>query len=274
MDVLEELHRLMAPEEAERSPLPVESREQIAQYLLLFEVSGGEDLDTLVDSTLQHGRVLIRGVDGTAEEAIAAAHRYDRYAVDVMPKGTRATTGGIGLLAARLGPQIYESTLRGFVMALLLIAAVLAVLFRSARVGLISLIPNLFPVAISVALVPVFFAQIDTDTLTFVPICVGIAVDDTIHFLARYRIERAAGAERVDAVHTTICEAGHGIVRTSVILIAGFVILLAADYLPIATVGMLLPVTLATAVLMDLTVVPAMAQLGLLDPAQKLGAGR
>ncbi len=265
VDVLEELHRLMAPARAQVEPLPIESRQQIAQYLLLFEVSGGEQLDSLVDGSLQHGRLIVRGRDGTAEMAIEAAQKYDAWAKELMPKGVVATAGGIGLLAARLGPAIYASTLKGFTTAMLLIALVIVVLFRSVRVGVLSLIPNLFPVAAGLAMVPVFFEQIDVDTMTFIPICVGIAVDDTLHFLARYRIERERGSERSAAVRDTICEAGHGIVRTSLILVAGFTILLMADYQPVATVGLLLPVTLMTAVLMDLIVVPAMALLGLFD---------
>lgn len=265
LDPLERMHRLMAPELAKDNPLPAETPQQIAQYLLLFEVSGGEALDSIMDPTGQHTRMILRGVDGTAEDVIAAAVNYDRWAADALPETTTAAANGIGLLAARLGPAIFDSTVEGFGIALALIAVMLGFLFRSVRVGALSLIPNLFPVAAGLVGIPFMFEQIDVDTLTFIPVCVGIAVDDTIHFLARFRIERRKGLDRADAVSATIREAGHGILRTSLVLIAGFAVLLLADYQPVATVGLLLPVTLFAAVLMDLTLAPAMAQLGWID---------
>jgi predicted RND superfamily exporter protein len=265
LDPLERMHALMAPEMARKTPIPAETREQVAQYFLLFEMSGGEELDALMDASGQHTRIILRGVDGTAEEVIEAAKDYDRWAAEELPDGTTAATNGIGLLAARLGPAIFEATLQGFGGALLLIAVMLGLLFRSVRVGALSLIPNLLPVAAGLVFVPILFEQIDVDTLTFIPVCVGIAVDDTIHFLARFRIERRKGLGRADAVTATIREAGHGIMRTSVVLIVGFSVCLLADYQPVAIVGLLLPATLVAAVVMDLTLAPAMAQLGWID---------
>ncbi len=99
-------------------------------------------------------------------------------------------------------------------------------------------------------------------------ICIGIAVDDTIHFLSRYRIERRRGLGRDDAVRATIVEAGHGITRTSLILVGGFSVLLMSDVRGLRVAGVMLPATLASAVLLDLTLVPAVAQLGRLEPRE------
>lgn len=264
LDVLKTLHAVMAPELAKVRPLPDERQEMVAQYLFLFELSGGDDLDPFIDDGQQHARIVVRGNDATAEEVMAAADRYDQLAREILPPGIRGETNGIGLLAARLGPVVLASTVQGFAGALLVIAFLMAVLFRSVRIGLLSLLPNLLPVAAGLGAIPLFFEQLDIDALIFVPVCVGIAVDDTIHFLARYRLERAehSGAE---AVARTLMESGHGIVRSSVILGAGFLVLLLADYQPIAVVGFLLPLCIGAAVVMDLVVVPAMARLGWFD---------
>jgi len=262
-DVIEQVHEEMGGEMTEGA---------VSQYLLLFEMSGGSDLDKLVDDTRRHARYSIRTRDGTAEGLVAIADEIEVMAAEIMPEGATVEMNGLAVLAARLGPRILSTSLQGFSFVLALIALLMAVLFRSARVGLLSLIPNMLPVGLGVVAVHVVFELVDADTLTFLAICIGVAVDDTIHFLARYRIERSTRDVRSDAVSATILEAGHGIVRTTVILVAGFSVLAWSDYVPLATMGWMLPITLASAVLLDLTLLPAMVELGLIDPGARTPA--
>ena len=268
-DVLEQMHQVMAPSDAAKLP---SAEATIAQYLLLFEMSGGRDLDALVDDSRRYARYALRSYDGTAEGLVVIGEDIEAIGSQVLPKGATADAGGLSMLAARLGPRLLSTSLQGFATVLGLIAILMAILFRSLRVGLMSLVPNVLPVGLGVVTVHLVFEQVDADTLTFLAICIGVAVDDTIHFLARYRIERTGAASRADAVTATIHEAGHGIVRTSVILVAGFTVLGLSDYQPLATMGWMLPITLASAVLLDLTLLPAMVTLGLLDPKARADA--
>jgi predicted RND superfamily exporter protein len=80
----------------------------------------------------------------------------------------------------------------------------MTLLFGSLRVGLLSVLPNLLPVAMGVAIVWMSLSQVDADTMIYLTICIGIAVDDTIHFLSRYRLERRRGLEREAAVRAAI----------------------------------------------------------------------
>ncbi len=238
----------------------------IAQDLLLFEVSGGESLGAFVDETFQHARMTVRVPEGSAEAVVAFAEAIDAEAARRFPAGARAEANGIGLQSARLGPRLLETSMEGFAGALVLIAALMTLLFRSIKVGVLSILPNVFPVAAGLVGAALIFEQVDVDALTSMAICIGIAVDDTIHFLSRFRIERARGLDREAAVQVAMMEAGYGILRTTVILVFGFVVLLWASYAPIRTMGFMLPATLITAVLLDLSMVPAMARLGWLEP--------
>ena len=202
----------------------------------------------------------------SAEQAVAFAEQVDSRAREVLPNDVALEPNGIGLLAARLGPRALRSALKGLLAALCLIGVLIAILFRSLRVGLLSLVPNLLPVAIGVFAVASCFEQVDLDTVNMLAVCLGIAVDDTIHFLTRYRIERRKGSSRPAAIETTILEAGHGILRTSIILTCGFAVMMLSDYQPVAHIGMMLPAVLAAAVILDLTLVPALARLGVLEP--------
>ncbi|MCA9525336.1 MAG: MMPL family transporter [Myxococcales bacterium] len=262
-DVLGRMHRLLAPERGEALPT---TREQIAQYLLLFEMSGGQGLAQLVDAGGRTLRVTIRMPYLSAERAIELADRVEALAAEHLPPDVRTHVTGMAMLAARAGPVILSTSLKGLAGAVVLIALVMGLLFGSVRVAVLSIVPNVLPVALGLATVWLTLPQVDADTMVYLTICIGIAVDDTIHFLARFRLERAKGLGRADAVEATLRETGHGILRTSLILIAGFVVMLASDYLGLQTLGLILPGTLAFAVVLDLTMVPAMAQLGLLEP--------
>ncbi|MEZ4464281.1 MAG: MMPL family transporter [bacterium] len=265
-DVLGRMHRLLVPERGE--PLPT-TREQIAQYLLLFEMSGGQGLDQLVDASGRRLRVTIRMPYLSAERAIELADHVEALARDTLPADVTTKVTGMAMLAARAGPVILSTSLKGLAGAVVLIALVMGLLFGSVRVAVLSIVPNVLPVALGLATVWVALPQVDADTMVYLTICIGIAVDDTIHFLARFRLERAKGLGRADAVEATLRETGHGILRTSLILIAGFVVMTASDYLGLQTLGLILPATLAFAVVLDLTMVPAMAQLGLLEPRSR-----
>ncbi len=261
-DVFARMHAIMAPE---RGALP-DTPEMIAQYLLLFEMSGGGDLSAFLDPELGHIRMTMRMPDLTAEQGLEVSSLFESQAKALMPPGVEAHCTGLGLILAGTGPVILETSLQGLGVALLLIGMIMGLLFRSLRVAVLSMIPNLMPVAFGIVLASLILVQVDADAVINLTICLGIAVDDTIHFLSRYRIERRKGLSRDDAVSVTIVEAGHGIIRTSLILFGGFAVLFSSDYVGLQFTGLMVPATLATAVLLDLTMVPAMAQLGLIEP--------
>ena len=264
--ILGRIHSIIAPAVAQAEPMP--AGRTVSEYLLLFGSAGGA-IDTLLDPSQQFLRITARSRNLSAEKALDLVARIEALGAEILPKTATVHVTGVGMLAARAGPVIVSNALMGLAGALVLIALLMSALFGSIRVGLLSVVPNLLPVAIGVAAVWACLPQVDADTLIYLTICVGIAVDDTIHFLARYRLERQRGLDREAATRATILEAGHGIVRTSIILVAGFSATLFSGYLGLQTLGLILPVTLIAAVILDLTMVPAMAQLGLLEPRIK-----
>ena len=264
VDLLRELHTILAPNQSPNHDLPM-SRSLIAQYLLLFEASGGENMETLVDETGQYARMSIHTSHMSAETFIALADQIDAKARELLPASVSAHSNGFSLQAARVAPVMLAQSFPALSSTLILIAILLGLLFRSINIGVLSIIPNILPVGIALLSVWLVYGLIDADALTFLTVCICIAVDDTIHFLSRYRIEREKGQERDNAVEAAIVEAGLGIVRTSIILTIGFSVMVTADYTGSSLVGVMLPVTMIFAVILDLTILPAMASLGLFD---------
>ena len=128
--------------------------------------------------------------------------------------------------------------------------------FRSVKGGLISIVPNLFPILAAFGMMGFLGYSLDLDTLLVAPIAIGIAVDDTIHFLTRYRMEQIAGAEPKLAVKHTFREVGQAMVFTSVILSAGFLLFTTSQHNGLSHFGFLSATAILSAVISDLFFLP------------------
>ena len=138
------------------------------------------------------------------------------------------------------------------------IFALIAVLFRSVRTGLISAVPNLFPLVITVAWMKLRGFELTAGNVIVFAISLGIAVDDTIHFLARYRQEIKQNASSSDAVRATLFSCGKAIVLTSVLIVCGLSVLIFSDFVPTRRFAELTAITMLAALPGDLVLLPSL----------------
>ena len=150
-------------------------------------------------------------------------------------------------------------------MSILSIALLMMLAMGSIRVGLVSMFPNLLPLLALGGWVGFFWDAMDSDTLIVAVMAIGIGVDDTIHFLVRYRLEAARSATTAEAIERTFHFAGRAIAMTTIILTMGFLPFAASDYFTVDMIGKLLPTALIVALLADLLLVPALVQLRWLE---------
>lgn len=141
------------------------------------------------------------------------------------------------------------------------IFVVLVGVFRSLRIGLISLLPNLLPLALTLALMPLYGYQLNTSTAIVFTITIGMAVDNTIHILIRFRNRRRDGLGFEEALADTFHHAGSAVVASNLLLIAGFGILFTSDFEPVFRVAALTTTTIAAAMLSALLVLPPLLRL-------------
>jgi len=125
-------------------------------------------------------------------------------------------------------------------------------------------LPNALPLLMTGGLLGLLYDQLDSDALVLAMLAIGIGVDDTIHFLMRYRMESMKGLTPAEAISRTFHYAGRGIVVTTVVLTLGFLPMATSAYWPISIYGTFLPLTLIFALAADLFLVPALAHLNLL----------
>ncbi len=264
VDLIGAMHPLLGGSGA----LP-DSREALAQYLLLFELSGGADLDRLVDFDRQTLRMLARVPAGGVRAVYEAGKSAEREAEARPLPGVETVdaTGFTYLLGSWLG-EIVAGQRRGLLLSFGIIGVMMVGGLRSLRTGLWSMVPNLVPIVVLGGMLGLFTEHLDSDTMIVGMIALGIGVDDTIHFLVRYRLERqraeAAGEPLGTAIHRTFRFAGRAIVMTTVVLGLGFLPLALSDYYSVWMFGAYLPMALVLALVADLLLVPALARLGLL----------
>lgn len=135
---------------------------------------------------------------------------------------------------------------------------VLTIFYRSIRIGLISIVPNLFPLAATAAMLVVTGQYLEMVTVCVFTICVGIAVDDTIHFLTRYQEEMKSGGDHQDVIRRAFTGVGSALLMTTIVLVAGLASAIAGDSRDARIFGIMGCLTLSTALFADVLLLPAM----------------
>ena len=240
VDLIELLHAELAPESNEVLPTGTNT---IAQYLLLFEMSGGEGLYRLLDDSQSTLHLTVR----LSNNDLVRTNRLGTSIVDEL----EATLGpdysvevtGLTYLFGGWIDFIMEGQKRGFLFAFLSTTLMMFVCLRSWRATIVSMIPNALPLLAMGGVLGFLWDKVDSDTMMVAMIAIGIAVDDTIHFLTRFRMECERQMTLDDAITQTFAHTGRGIVKTTIILCLGMAPFNLSDYLSTRMMGTLLPLT-------------------------------
>ena len=157
-------------------------------------------------------------------------------------------------------------------VASLIIFAVLAIVYRSLRLGLISIIPNMFPLSIAGVYLVVTGQSLEIVTVCAFTVCLGIAVDDTIHFLTMYQEEKARTGDDMIAIQNAFTGVGTALIMTTIILVAGFLTVLISDSRDHFIFGSMAIITLSAALFADLVFLPALLAQYMTAPSKTLDA--
>ncbi|MEZ4826090.1 MAG: MMPL family transporter [Bacteroidia bacterium] len=153
---------------------------------------------------------------------------------------------------------LIQNLLQSLVIAFLVIALMMGMLFRSLRMVAISLLPNVLPLIMVAGIMGFAGIALKPSTALVFGVAFGIAVDDSIHFLARYRLARRLGDTVSDAISNSFHDTGVSMIYTSVILFIGFVCFTASDFGGTQSLGLLTSLTLAIALFSNLLFLPSL----------------
>lgn len=242
------------------SPGPA-TRRAVAETLLLLSLGDEADLlGRLVDDDRSSTVVCIRYLPhdfqrlGTFRDRVSSwidEHFRDRPRVEAHVTGT-------AVLCANTLPPILEGLERGLFLALGLIFVLMVLVFRSWMLGLISMVPNLLPICLTLGAMGLLGIPLNIGTAPVASVALGLAVDDTIHYLVRFRRELARDGDPDKAVERAIVTTGRPILITSLVLAAGFSVLVLSGFQPTRNLGVLIGLTMISALVADLIVLPAL----------------
>ncbi len=165
---------------------------------------------------------------------------------------------GTTVVALKTNDYLVQSLVNSLGIALLFISIVMAFMFRKKSILFASLVTNLIPIFTVLGILSWLGVSIRPPTAMTFSVALGIAVDDSLHFLLRYRKELKQGMTRVEAIKTTIMNTGSALMITTTILVSGFSVLLLSAFLPTYQFGLLSAGMIGTALLCDLTLLPAL----------------
>ncbi|MEM6263267.1 MAG: MMPL family transporter [Bacteroidota bacterium] len=235
-----------------------DTQEEIDELFALAELQAGEEvLSTFLSDDRQMSRLSSRLPDiGTdafdSLQTALAAHM--------------AVHGDTSLVTYRLTGHAYltehnlrylrRSLMGGLMVAFIIIGAIMGVVFRSWRMLLISMLPNFIPLLLTGGVMGLFGITLSPSTAIVFVIAFGIAVDDTIHFLTRFRLEIHRGNGLETAIYNTLQGTGKAMILTSIVLLGGFVLLLLSDFGGTFNTGFFTGLTIVFALVSDLLLLP------------------
>jgi predicted RND superfamily exporter protein len=253
VDILKEINQALNENRSEFYAVP-QDRLLVAQELLLFENSGSDDLEDIVDPQFRVGRMTLKipWIDAISYPEFIETIKQ-RYGEIVGTAAGITVTGRVPLLSRTLKAVII-SMARSYVIAFLVIAPLMILLLASFKWGLISMIPSLSPILITLGLMGWFEFTLDGFTLLIGSVAIGLAVDDTIHFTHNFRRYHERSGDARQAIRETLQTTGQALLFTTLVLCASF---LRSTF----NFGILTGFALAVAFLANVTLGPALMTL-------------
>lgn len=253
-DYIKRMNKVMNADDDKFYSIP-ESNEMVAQYLLLYEMSGDpENLVKVVNYDYNKLNITfqLKGDDSkTINEAMAVINGFEK---SFNEKGIDVKYAGSGYKALIFSDLILEGQIKSLIMSMVLVFFLLVIMFRSFKAGLIGSIPIVITALISFGVMGLFNIALSTTTALLSSIAIGIGVDYAIHFLQNYKVYVGQTHSRYEAIHETMKHTGSAIFSNAVVVIAGFLVMLFSVFPPNRMLGLLVSMNMFTSFIGTLSV--------------------
>ncbi len=255
VDIVKESNRVLLPEQG--AEIPTEQG-TLTDFLFLYEMGGGEMLDQFVSFDSKQIRIAVRTRAVSTEQSYEIMQQVESYVAETFdPHVTASVTGPI-VHIKETSDYLSKGQLDSFLWAFLAISLVLVVVLKSWSLGLLSLLPNVLPILVSVGLMGWMDMPLSQSLIIFSPLILGVAVDDTIHFLSRFKVAFDQEGDYAEAIRYAITKAGRPLVFTTTILSTGFSVLTLSVINESVIFGYMSGMAFSWALLADLILLPAL----------------
>ena len=259
-DVLKEIHMALNENQKEFYKIP-QNQALIAQEFLLFENSGSDDLEEIVDSQFSKTRLSIKA---PWVDSVEYVELIDELQVLLKSEfkgiATISVTGTLPILSTTITKSI-KSSIESYIIAFIVIAILMVILIGSFKLGFLSMVPNLTPIMFAIAFMVVFNLPLDMFTILIGAIAIGMVVDDTIHYMHNFKRYYSIHQDVDEAIRLTLHSTGRAILITSMVLSSGFLVFMFASMTNLFNFGLITGITVVVAMVTNLVLTGALMKL-------------
>jgi len=261
VDVIAQPNQALLGGAPEHRKVP-DTQQGVNERFVAFESAGPDELKRLmtIDGTKTHLTIRNRWQDASAYIPYAAFLDQEIERLIPEDKARVTPTGAVFSLLSSVGSLIAD-LMRSFGVAFVVITFLMLAMLRDVRLALVAMVPNLLPIAYIMGFMGMVGIPIDMNNILIASIALGIAVDDTIHFLHHFKVHYDRSGDVDQAIHHSLHHSGRAIVVTSVVLTAGFCIYLGSQMVNIQRFGLLIALVVVLALFLDLICTPALLRL-------------
>lgn len=259
-DIMKRLNRNMHADDDGMYRLP-DDRNLAAQYLLMYEMSlpYGLDLNNQINVDKSATRMVVTLKTLSTNHMIELEKRSDKWIAENTKYIRAAAASGPTMMFAHIGKRNIISMLGGTTIALVLISLIMIVALRSFKLGMTSMVPNLVPAAMGFGVWGMLVGEVGLALSVVTSMTLGIVVDDTVHYMSKYQRARVEkGYDPEQAVRYAFTSVGRALLVTSVVLIAGFLVLAFSSFKLNSGMGLLTALVIALALLADFLLLPTL----------------
>jgi uncharacterized protein len=237
-----------------------ESTSKLRTIRRIVKIAGGGKLyNMLVDST-----ETVTRISGTIPDIgnLAVSAKNKKLLAFIkksnFQSGVKFKLTGTAHLFDKNIRYLSTSLIQGLLASILIVALIMGLIYRSVTMMIISIIPNIFPLIVIGGIMGFFGIELKTSTAIIFTIAFGIAVDDTIHLLGKFKFELMKGSSKMVALKRAYLTTGKAMILTTLILCSGFLLLVFSTFMGTFNMGILLSITLFVALIVDLTLLPVL----------------
>ena len=259
-EIMKRVNKSMHGDSLEYYKVP-NTRAEAAQFLLLYEMSlpYGLDLNNQINVDKSETRFTVTTENLSSNEMMALSSKAEDWLRSNAPEHMFSYGISTALMFSHITKNNMDSMLVGGFGALVLISFILMFALRSVKYGMISLVPNMTPIAVAFGIWAMYNGQINMALTVVLGMTLGIVVDDTVHLLSKYiRARREFGKSPEDAIRYAFTTVGKAVVVTTIVLVAGFSVLMQSSFGLNSGMGKLTAITIVVALVLDMILLPAL----------------
>ena len=255
--IIKEMNRTLNEDNPDSYIIP-DNQDLVTQIMFLYEISGGTDLYDYISNDFRAAylKVELSGYDG--EEIVKNLAEVKKWVAELFPDAQNAGVVGEVVQYAHMNGKLVRGSIKSIGTSLIIILILLVLAFTSIRTGFIAMIPNIVPIALIGGIMGYASVNLDMITAMIMPMILGIAVDDTIHFTNHIKYHFELTGNYRSAIENSYREIGKTMIMTTIILCAMFAIFLTSTMNVLVNIGWLSVVGLGSALIADYTITPVL----------------